>query len=100
MLILSQDGSIAVKFSDDCAIYCTKNGANTNVNIAKRDTAFAIGVYSTEERAIKAIRMIVDWYVARGTNTLISDGSEIFIDSGLIFMMPDDEEVNCNDKEN
>ena len=69
------------------------------MNVAKHDAAFAIGVYSTEERAIKAIRMIVDWYVARGTNTLISDGSEIFIDSGLIFRMPADEEVNEDDKD-
>ena len=66
MLILSQGGSIAVRFSDDCAIYCEKDRTKTNVNISKHDAIFAVGVYSTEERAIEAVNHIADWYAAHG----------------------------------
>lgn len=100
MLILSQDGSIAVRFADDCAIYCTKDGSNTNVNIAKHDAAFAIGVYSTEERAIKAIDWISKWYVECVKITLKADCSITFRDRRIIFKMPADDEVMDNDEKN
>lgn len=97
MLILSQDGSIAVRFSDDCAVYCTKYESKTSVNITKHDSSFSIGVYSTEERAIKAVGRIADWHAVHGTYTLGNDGI-IFHGRGLIFRMPADEEVNDDDK--
>lgn len=94
MLIRSQDKNCLTNMAQVTDIYCyeSRNGECRNITaiLASGETTH-LGMYSTEEKAIKVLDMIQNFYSnLQYTIFAGSDYSEFF---DVIFQMPQDEEV-------
>ena len=65
---------------------------NSQEYFVEVNSQHTIGIYSTEEKAIKVLDMICNRYAEPISQAIVSD-EETFIYQNSIFQMPQDEEV-------